>query len=52
MLDGAITISAFTKGDEWKGAIVTNRGLYEPKVMYFKMTKSCNFPSPHELNLC
>ena len=22
------------EGDEWKGAIVTNRGLYEPKVMY------------------
>ena len=28
------------KGDEWKGAIVTNRGLYEPKVMYFGMTNS------------
>ena len=26
--------------DEWKGAIVTNRGLYEPKVMYFRMTNS------------
>src|SRR5882757_4404250 len=28
------------KGDEWKGAIVTNRGLFEPKVMYFGMTNS------------
>jgi len=28
------------EGDEWKGAIVTNRGLYEPKVMYFGMTNS------------
>ncbi len=31
------------EGDEWKGAIVTNRGLYEPKVMYFGMTNS---PAP------
>ena len=28
------------EGNEWKGAIVTNRGLYEPKVMYFGMTSS------------
>ncbi len=28
------------KGDEWKGALATNRGLYEPKVMYFGMTNS------------
>ena len=28
------------KGDEWKGAIITNRGPYEPKVMYFGMTNS------------
>ena len=28
------------EGDEWKGAIVTNRGLYELKVMYFSMTNS------------
>ena len=28
------------QGDEWKGAIVTNWGLYEPKVMYFGMTNS------------
>ena len=28
------------EGDEWKGAIVTNRGLFEPKVMYFSMTNS------------
>ena len=28
------------EGDEWKGTIVTNRGLYEPKVMYFGMTNS------------
>ena len=28
------------EGDEWKGAIVTNRGLFEPRVMYFSMTNS------------
>ena len=28
------------KGDEWKRAIVTNRRLYKPKVMYFGMTNS------------
>ena len=28
------------EGDKWKGAIITNRGLYEPKVMYFGMTNS------------
>ena len=28
------------EGDEWKGAIATNEGLYEPKVMYFGMTNS------------
>ena len=28
------------EGDEWKGAIVTNRGLFEPRVMYFGMTNS------------
>ena len=28
------------KGDEWKGAIATNEGLYEPRVMYFGMTNS------------
>ena len=28
------------EGDEWKGAIVTKRGLFEPKVMYFSMTNS------------
>jgi hypothetical protein len=28
------------EGDKWKGAIVTNRGLFEPKVMYFRMTNS------------
>jgi hypothetical protein len=28
------------EGDKWKGAIVTNRGLFEPKVRYFGMTNS------------
>ena len=28
------------EGDEWKGTIITNRGLYKPKVMYFGMTNS------------
>ncbi len=28
------------EGDEWKGAMSTNRGLFEPKVMYFGMTNS------------
>lgn len=28
------------EGDEWKGAFVTNRGLFEPKVMFFGMTNS------------
>ena len=28
------------EGDEWKGAIATNEGLYEPRVMYFGMTNS------------
>ena len=28
------------KGEEWKGVIVTNRGLHKPKVMYFGMTNS------------
>ncbi len=28
------------KGDEWKGAIATSRGLFEPQVMYFGMTNS------------
>ena len=28
------------EGDEWNGTIVMNRGLYEPKVMYFGMTNS------------
>ena len=28
------------EGDEWKGAIVMNRGLFEPRVMYFGMTNS------------
>src|SRR5271163_485676 len=29
-------------GDEWKGAFKTNRGLYEPTVMFFGM---CNSPA-------
>lgn len=28
------------KGDEWKAAFKTNRGLYEPTVMFFGMTNS------------
>ena len=28
------------EGDEWKGAIIMNRGLFEPRVMYFGMTNS------------
>ena len=28
------------EGDKWKGAIVTNRRLFEPRVMYFGMTDS------------
>ena len=27
-------------GDEWKAAFVTNRGLYEPRVMFFGLTNS------------
>jgi len=30
------------KGDEWKAAFVTNRGLFEPTVMFFGM---CNSPA-------
>lgn len=30
------------EGDEWKAAFVTNRGLFEPTVMFFGM---CNSPS-------
>ena len=28
------------KGDEWKGAFICNRGLFEPLVMYFGMSNS------------
>ena len=28
------------KGDEWKAAFLTNRGLFEPLVMYFGLTNS------------
>ena len=27
-------------GDEWKAAFQTNRGLYEPLVMFFRLTSS------------
>ena len=29
------------KGDEWKAAFLTNKGLFEPRVMYFRL---CNSP--------
>ena len=29
-----------TEGDEWKAAFRTNRGLYEPTVMFFGLTNS------------
>ena len=28
------------KGDEWKAAFITNKGLYEPTVMFFGLTNS------------
>ena len=28
------------EGDEWKGAFITPRGLFEPVVMFFGMTNS------------
>ncbi len=28
------------EGDEWKAAFVTNRGLFEPTVMFFGLTNS------------
>jgi hypothetical protein len=30
------------EGDEWKGALKTNRGLFEPMVMFFSL---CNSPA-------
>ena len=30
------------EGDEWKAAFKTNRGLYEPTVMFFSL---CNSPA-------
>ena len=29
------------EGDEWKAAFLTNKGLFEPQVMYFRL---CNLP--------
>jgi len=29
------------EGDEWKAAFLTNKGLFKPKVMYFRL---CNLP--------
>ena len=34
------------EGDEWKAAFRTNRGLFEPLVMYFGM---CNSPTTFQL---
>jgi len=34
------------EGDEWKAAFQTNRGLFEPLVMYFGM---CNSPTTFQL---
>ena len=28
------------EGDEWKAAIKTNKGLFKPTVMFFRLTKS------------
>jgi hypothetical protein len=28
------------EGDEWKAAFLTNQGLYEPMVMFFRLTNS------------
>lgn len=28
------------EGDKWKAAFVTNRGLFEPRVMFFGLTNS------------
>jgi len=39
MFDGAIITYAFVK-ETMERALATNRGLYEPKVMYFGMTNS------------
>jgi len=39
MSDGDTIIK---KGDEWKAAFKTNRGLYKPTVMFFGM---CNSPA-------
>src|SRR5271163_1398017 len=39
---GAYNNIRIRSGDEWKGAFKTNRGLYEPTVMFFGM---CNSPA-------
>jgi len=28
------------KGNEWKAAFITNKGLYKPTVMFFSLTNS------------
>jgi hypothetical protein len=28
------------EGDEWKAAFITNQGLFEPRVMFFRLTNS------------
>ena len=37
-------------GDEWKAAFRTNKGLFEPTVMFFFDKFPCHFPDVHELH--
>jgi len=34
------------EGDKWKAVFLTNKGLFEPQVMYFGL---CNFPGTFQL---
>jgi len=38
--DGGITTFVFILGDEWKAAFKTNRGMFEPLVMFFGLMNS------------